>query len=762
MALGAADASGQTRAVPTSAASSAAAAPATTVDVPFAYVGPPPPVPPATVSRDDTGRATVRAVRLTMPLRLDGKLDEAVYEMVPPVSDFVQTEPVVGVAATQKTEVWVLYDDENFYIVGRCWESNPEKMVLNEMRRDASAIGQNERLGFVLDTFYDRRNGISFNVTPIGGRNDGQITDERQYNGDWNPIWNVATGRFDGGWTAEIVIPFKSLRYRTGHAQIWGINITRHNRWKNEASYLTPMPKALASRGLFQVSLAATLVGLEAPPQSKNLEFKPYAITDLTSDLLSTPRVSNDLNAKGGLDMKYGITQSLAADFTYKTDFAQVEADEQQINLTRFNLFFPEKREFFLENHGTFGFGGAAAAFGDASGAGDTPVMFYSRRIGSNAGRQIPLEVGGRVTGRSGRFSIGAMTLRTGEESVSGTPHTTFSVLRLKRDIMRRSSIGVIYTDRSIGQYGVANRAIGADGTFSFFNNLSISTYWARTATRALEGDDQSYRANFDYAGDRYGVQMERLSVGAHFNPEVGFVRRVDMRKNYGLFRFSPRPHNNQRIRRYAYTASFNHLENGRGRLDLREGTGEFTIEFQNGDRFTTGYKNTYEYLPQPFRIATGVTLATGGYSYGTASTSYTMGQQRPFSGTVLVERGPFYNGQKTAVTLTRGRTNIRPQLSIEPGLSINHVELDEGTFTAKLITSRVTYTANPRMFVSALLQYISSSHTLAANVRLRWEYHPGSELFVVFNEQRDTLAHPFPDLANRALVVKVNRLFRF
>jgi hypothetical protein len=740
----------------------AAAAPVATVDLPFAYDGPPPPVPPATISRDETGRATVRAVRLTMPLRLDGKLDEAVYEMVPPISDFIQTEPVLGVPPSQKTEVWVLYDDDNFYIAGRCWEAHLEKMVINEMRRDANGVGQNDRLGFVLDTFYDRRNGISFNVTPIGGRNDGQVTDERQYNGDWNPIWDVATGRFEGGWTAEVVIPFKSLRYRPGHAQIWGINITRNNRWKNEQAYLTPIPKALANRGLFQLSAAATLVGLEAPPQARNLEIKPYAITDLTTDLTSTPRISNDLSAAAGLDVKYGITQSLAADFTYKTDFAQVEADEQQINLTRFNLFFPEKREFFLENHGTFGFGGAAAAFGDASGAGDTPVMFYSRRMGLNLGRQVPLEVGGRVTGRAGRFSVGAMTLRAGAERVSGTVPTTFSVLRIKRDILRRSSVGVIYTDRTIGQHGVGNRAFGADGTFSFFNNLSITTYWARTATDRLKGDDESHRAFLDYAGDRYGLQLERLSVGARFNPEIGFVRRTDIRKHYGLVRFSPRPKNNTRVRRYSYTGTFNYIENGRGRLDLRTGHGEFATEYQNGDRFIAGFDRTYEYLPQPFRIATGITLPVGGYDYGTTRIGYTLGLQRKVSGTVLFERGPFYTGQKTAVTLTRGRTNIRPQLSIEPGLSINHVELDEGTFTAKLITSRVTYSLSPRTFVSALLQYVSSSHTMAANVRLRWEYHPGSELFVVYNEQRDTMARQFPDLANRALIIKVNRLFRF
>ena len=328
----------------------------------LAIDGPPPPQPPDTITRDAAGRATIRAVRVTEQLNIDGTLDERVYQDVPALSDFVQTEPIEGAAATEQTDVWILFDRDHIYITGRCWDSMPESQwVVNEMRRDSLNMLENERFGFVIDTFYDRRNGLLFNVNPIGGRMDSQVTDERDVNSDWNPIWEVETGRFEHGWRFEAAIPFKSLRYRPGRAQIWGVNFTRRVRWKNETSYLVPMPAAREPGAIFLVSLAATLVGLEVPEGNRTLEIKPYAISDVTSDRNAVPQVSNALAGDAGLDVKYGVTQNLVADLTVNTDFAQVEADEQQVNLTRFSLFFPEKREFFLENQGVFGFGGAGA-----------------------------------------------------------------------------------------------------------------------------------------------------------------------------------------------------------------------------------------------------------------------------------------------------------------------------------------------------------------------------------------------------------------
>jgi hypothetical protein len=737
-------------------------APVASPEIPFTFDGPAPPVAPAVISRDESGRATIRAVRLTAPMRLDGVLDEAVYTSVPPISDFIQVEPQEGAGATEKTEVWVTFDGDYVYVSFRCSESEPARVVANEMRRDGGNLWQgNDVVGFMFDTFYDRRNSFQFMVNPIGGRSDGQVTNERQWNGDWNPVWDVKVGRFEGGWTVEAALPFKSLRYRPGRAQIWGFNAMRANRWKNELSFITRIPNALGQRGLNQASLAATIVGLEAPPGSRNLEIKPYAISDLTSDLSATPTVSNDVSGDIGFDVKYGVTQNLTADLTYNTDFAQVEADEQQVNLTRFSLFFPEKREFFLENQGTFSFGGAAT--NASAGPSDTPILFYSRRIGINAGRVVPIEAGGRMTGRLGRYSLGVLGMRTDEEVKSGARPTNFSVVRLKRDLLRRSSVGVLFTGRSVGQSGTgASAAYGVDGTFAFYDNLALNTYWARTSTEGLSGDDASYRAQLDYAGDRYGVQAERLVIGDNFNPEMGFLRRDDMRRSFGLFRFSPRPRSIKSVRRFSWAGSMDYVTNGAGRPETRDVNGEFGIEFQSSDRFGITYNDTYEFLPRPFRIGPGVTLPVGGYNFANLRVGMNFGQHRKLSGNVIAEHGTFYSGDRTAISVSRGRVNVASQLSLEPTYSVNWVDLRQGSFTTHLVGSRVTYTMTPLMFASALVQYNSANHAVAANVRLRWEYRPGSELFVVYNEERDTFGRRFPDLANRALIVKINRLFRF
>jgi hypothetical protein len=726
-------------------------------DSPFVFDGPPVPVAPSVISRDAEGRATVRAVRLSTPLKLDGQLDEAIYATTPSFTDFFQMEPVEGAVATERTEGWIFFDEDAFYVTFRCWESRPDALVANEMRRDSNNIFQNDHIAFLIDPFYDRRNGLEFAINPIGGRWDGQITNERQFNADWNPIWDLSVGRFEGGWTVELVIPFKSLRYRPGRAQIWGFNARRVNRGKNETSFLTKLPRALGQRALFQSSLASTVVGLEVPPGSRNLEVKPYAVSGLTSDVTAIPPISNDLSKQIGVDVKYGLTQNLTADFTYNTDFAQVEADEQQVNLSRFSLFFPEKREFFLENRGLFGFGGV-----DTGSGGDIPVLFYSRRIGFDLGRQAPIEAGGRVTGRVGRFSLGMLNIGSGEQEGSPSPSTNFSVVRVKRDVLRRSSVGLIFTGRSNIEGGTAsNQVYGVDGTFAFFANLAINTYWARTQTEGLTGDDTSYRAQVDYAGDRYGVLLERLVIGDSFKPDIGYVRRSDIRLSQAQFRFSPRPRSSRVVRKFSWTGRVAYTENGAGRVETRDLEGEFGIEFQNSDTFAASYRDAYEFLPVPASIV-GITIPVGGYDYATTRVGYTFGRQRRISGNVSVDHGEFYSGHKTTLSISQGRLNLTPQLSIEPTYLGNWVDLVEGSSTTHLAGSRVTYTVTPEMFVSALVQYNTGIDAVSTNVRLRWEYRPGSELFLVLNEQRDTLSPRFPDLVNRAFIVKINRLLRF
>ena len=474
-------------------------------------------------------------MRLTEALSIDGSLDESVYQTVLPITDLVQLEPQAGAPATEKTEAWLFFDNTSFYVMVRCWDSAPEsEWVANEMRRDSFNILNNTNVGFVIDTFYDRRNGIVFNINPIGGRMDGQITNERNINLDWNPIWNLQTGRFDGGWSFEAEIPFKSLRYRPGRTQLWGFQLRRTIPRLNESDYLTRLDQGAGRGAIAQVSRAATLVGVETPDSTGLFEIKPYVIGDVSSDLTASPAVSNQGSGNVGLDIvEYGVTQNLTADFTVNTDFAQVEADEQQVNLTRFSLFFPEKREFFLENQGAFGFGGAGR--GRFGGSAETPIMFYSRQIGLSGGREVPIMAGGRLTGRAGKYTLGFLNVQTNDELVSGALSTNFTVARLKRDILRRSAIGAILTSRSVSaSHPGSNQAYGVDGTFAFYDNVNINTFWARTQTNDVTGDDTSYKGELRYNGDRYGVTAKPCTSGRASRPRSGscadpiFVRALD------------------------------------------------------------------------------------------------------------------------------------------------------------------------------------------------------------------------------------------
>jgi hypothetical protein len=353
--------------------------------------------------------------------------------------------------------------------------------------------------------------------------------------------------------------------------------------------------------------------------------------------------------------------------------------------------------------------------------------------------------------------------METRQDDAAGVPATNFSVVRLKRDVLRRSSIGVIATGRSRSQtLSGSNQTFGVDGTFAFFANLSFTTYWARTRSSGDSGDQDSYRAQMDYAGDRYGLQLERLSVDRLFNPEVGFVRRADMRKNYALARFSPRSRRFKTVRKFSNIGQFTYVQDSARRLSSRIADYEYAFEYQNSDRLSVGVNDDYELLPAPFTVFPGVVIPAGSYEFAVGRLGYNLGQQRPVSGNLLLERGEFYDGTRTGVTLSSGRINLSARLSVEPNVILNWIDLPTRSFTSKLIGSRITYTLTPLLFVSALVQYNNATNAVSTNARLRWEYRPGSELFIVFNDEHNTAVPAgVPGLQTRAFIVKVNRFFR-
>ena len=695
-------------------------------------------------------------------MQLDGRLDEEIYERTPPIDGFIQQEPREGAPASENTQVWVFFDDRNVYVSARCFDSQPQRDVVTELRRDNNNITQNESFTVVFDTFLDRRNGLFFQTTPIGALRDQAIVDD-VLNSNWNTVWDVRTSKFDGGWTAEFAIPFKSLRYPAPGPQVWGVNFRRVVKWKNEYAYLTAMPASYGTgAAIGRMGPAGTMVGLETPSVSKSLELKPYAVASTATDKTATPPLSNDAKGNGGFDFKYGLTRSLIADVTVRTDFAQVEEDVQQVNLTRFSLFFPEKRDFFLEGQGIFAFGGIGS--GNGGSPGDVPVMFFSRQIGLLKGQEVPVLGGGRVTGRSGRYSIGALNIETGDKPSAGARTTNFSTVRVKRDVLRRSNVGFVGTRRSVGiNGGGANTLVGGDANFFLLTNLTANAFYARTDSPGLREGSATYRGTFEYGGDRYGVSVEHLLIGEHFNPEVGYVRRTDFRRSYLETRFSPRPKRRNRVRKYTFQGSMDYVTDAKvTAVQNKELRGLFQADFQNSDQSILEFRRDYELLPSAFTIAPGVVVPAGGYEYQNLRATYSLGQQRPVSGRLVVGRGTLYDGTKTEASYS-GRVAFTPRVAVEPSLSLNWVDLPYGDFAAQLLNARLIVTPSPRMIVSSLVQYNVSGHSVTSSARLRWEYRPGSELFLVYSDGRNLLESQTPTgILNRSVAVKVTRLVRF
>ena len=726
----------------------------------------------APLTLDASGHPTVRAFRTYLPIQVDGILDEPFYGDVPPIDHLIQVVPVVGGEPSQRTEIWFAFDDSNVYVAARIWDSMGEAgWIANEMRRDSQQLRSNDSFGVYFDTYLDGRNSLGFFVNPIGGFADVQITNEGSPNFDWNPVFDIRTGRFDGGWTVEMAIPFKSLRYRPGTEQVWGVQVRRSVLRDNEWNYLTPLPIQAAgggSNGVFRVSMYGTLVGIEAPPPGRNVEVKPFATSSLRTDRALTPSVSNEFAADAGLDVKYALTQNLTLDLTVNTDFAQVEVDEQQVNLTRFSLSFPEKRDFFLEGRGIFNFGTQGFTGGGGGGGGSAPNLFYSRRIGIRGSTPVPILGGARLTGKVGSFDVGALSIQTAEDEDIGAESTNFTVLRLRRDLHTRSSIGVLLQNRSrsdVAESG-SNQAWGVDGTFGFTSELGLITYYARSYTPGLEGRDDSYRAQLSYGGDRWGGELGYLVVGGAFNPEIGFLRRSGYRQSSASGRYSPRPASIGWIRQLTFDGDVSYLESQTtGLVESRDFGGGTRVDLERGDSFSASWTNTFEQLVRPARIS-GALLPAGRYDWNAYQVSYRFGPQRPYQGNLSVRWGGFYTGERLSIGMNQGRIEVTPQLSLEPSLEFNWIDFPdesaEADFNQHVGRLRATYTLTPRAYVSALVQYSSGSGSASGNFRLRWEWAPGSELFIVYTEDRNTDAlDGWSELSNRGLAIKVTRLFR-
>ncbi|MDE2659101.1 MAG: DUF5916 domain-containing protein [Acidobacteriota bacterium] len=723
-------------------------------------LGPPAPAIGEAVSRDADGRVTLRAFRLAEPLTVDGVLDDPVYDQVPAADGFTQQEPDAGAPVSESTRVWVLYDADSLYI-GAELTGDPELLMANEMRRDQRNIDWGDSFSVIIDTFYDRRNGFLFHTNALGALYDAQVTDERNTNSDWNTVWWVKSRLVEDGYTLEIRIPFRSLRYAAGGPQLWGINFRRRIKHKNEQAFLTPTPQAYGYRSLERLSNAATLVGLEAPAGSRRMELKPYAIGSQTHVPLNDRL--NEWSGDVGADFKFGVTDGLTADVTWNTDFAQVEDDETQVNLSRFSLFYPEKREFFLEGQGVFGFGGRQARGFGGGGGSDIPIPFFSRSIGIAGGSAIPILGGARLHGRAGAYQMGLLNIQTGEAQGVDAESTNFSAFRMKRDIFSRSNIGVIATHRNVSADGSGSNSLyGVDGNFNPTEHIRINTFYMATGEPGVETGHRaaSYLGQFRYDTDLLDISAERLYLGEDFNPGMGFVRRRDFLKNGGSVTLAPRPRGIEAIRQVEFNVEAANYDRPDGETETREYMFEVQTIFESSDRLFVDHTVTEEHLLDGFSLSSEVGVPAGDYRFARTGVRVRMGSHRPFSGFLRYEFGDFFGGTRRQVSY-RGRAEFSTRFSLEPNISLNWIEVPEGSVRAQVSRLRATYTVSPRSFLGALVQYNSAAQLFSANLRYRWEYSPGSDLFVVFSTNRDG-DDGLSGLSDRALVVKFTRLFRF
>jgi Domain of unknown function (DUF5916)/Carbohydrate family 9 binding domain-like len=688
----------------------------------------------------------VHALRTDEPITVDGKLTEEAWQRAEPANHFVQWNPHPGVAASDDTDVRILYDDHNLYIGARCWDSDIAHVTVNGLERDF-ASGNQDGFGIFFDSLHDGQSGFYFATNPVGAHHDFQSSgDDTARNVDWEGVWDVKVTIDDSGWTAEFVIPFKTLRFSSAANQEWGLNMMRRIRRVNEDSHWAPLPRRYR---VARASLAGTLTGLDDIHQGRNLKIKPYAI----SKTVAVGAAPHSQEGDGGLDVKYGLTESMTVDLGYRTDFSQVEVDQQQINLTRFNLFFPEKREFFLENSGIFG---VASAAGPAGSTNDNVIPFFSRRIGLSAnGSPIPIVGGARLSGKAGPYEIGVLDMKTRQED--DNPSNNFLVGRVRRTFRSQSTAGAFVTLRD-GSSPDDNRLYGVDTFLRFFEKLEVSSYLMRTSTPSRTGKDQSRHLGVTWRDDDWSVVGDYEDVQPDFNPEVGFVRRSDMNHYSTDLSWRPRPRSHW-IRNYILgTSADYYTASSTGAVETRQQSLNTGLSFQSGASLTGTVANTFDRLVEPFTIRPGVLIPIGDYQYASATVNYSSDPSRQIGGSASVAAGEFWDGRSTSVS---GALNFKPDYHVNLALTLSRsdVRLPEGDFTTSLVGAKVLYGFSSKMFLSSFVQYNAATSQFSANTRFNIIHHPLSDLFVVYNERRETRSG---NLLERGVIVKFTNMFDF
>ena len=694
-------------------------------------------------------RPILRAHRISSAINFDGYLDEPAWQRAEPATHFKQREPENGEAATERTEIRILYDQNNLYIGVLCFDSQPDKIIANSLVRDSDLEGD-DKITIAIDTYLDHRTGFVFATNPNGARFDAfQAAPEHEPNENWNGVWDVRTRITPKGWQAEILIPFKTLRFRNRKEQVWGINFQRIIQRKNEEDLWSGYAY---NEGITYLSAAGELHGLVDLKRGHQIEFFPYAKFGIQRQDSDDP--SQDVLRRTGFNIKYGLTPTLTAAFTVNTDFAQVEADQERINLTRFSLYYPEKREFFLEGADIFRFGRFYSG-----------QVFYSRRIGlSEEGEQIPILSGARLTGRAGKYSIGVLDVQTGRKG--DTPGANFLVTRFQRDLLHQSKMGIIATQKFIPETGYVNRAFGADLNLYFTNflgdkNLAIDGYIAGTQTPGLRGQNLAWRIFIDYPNDLFDNYFYSFEVQENFNPQVGFVRRKNIRQTGGAIRFMPRP-GVLGIRKLIFKPiDMDYTTDISGRVESIDYEGRpLGFMMQSGEFFEFNLQRTFERLNEDFHIFQDYVIPKGDYWFNHTEIQFETNQRRMLSGAFFINWGEFYNGRRTVFAM-ESLAKLSSHFSVSLDFRYNDIRLPDGSFKTREWGSRLGYAFSTRLDARAFIQWNNEDQELNLNFRLHWIPSLGSHFYLVYNHLWDTGHRAFQS-QHQVFVLKADYLFRW
>ena len=697
----------------------------------------------------------IKAYRTYESIEIDGDLTEADWQHAEPMDRFIQVEPHEGENLSEPMELRILYDNENIYFGFTCFDSDISKLIANEMRRDARDLHENDNVFVLLDTYNDKRSGFFFRMNALGAVQDRAITNSGDtMNTDWDAVIACKSKINDSYWTAELSIPFSQLRFEKNDLMTWGINAGRGIARHQEEAIWMPVPSSYGGRAKYRTAHVGSLVGLEGIAPSRNLEVLPYLLPGITQindddDTLQTTR-----EFKFGFDAKYGITSNLTADITYNTDFAQVEADQEQVNLTRFSLFFPEKRPFFLEGAGLFDFGVPRSSFRRPP----PMLLFYSRQIGLAEGNAIPIIFGGKATGKVGSYGVGLLNVladKFHDEAIDdpvNIPRTNYSVMRITKDVASGSRIGLMAVNKD--EIDAYNRAGGFDFEYRPNDTLNVRGLWSRTFEPGMSGQNNAWYLGSRWQRKNLRIEGAYTDIDEDFNPAVGYVRRTGIRRVRGELRWTPR------LQRYGVREIWtgpevNYTLNQDNEVEEWTASYMHWFSFSSGDSLSLFARRNFERLEEDFEIRDNIIIPIADHQYNIFGGRVSSSDTRTVSATTGFEIGDFYDGQLRQFYV-QGTLKPNGRISIDTSYQFNQVTLPHGNFDANLFTGRFNYSFSTDLFAKFFAQWNTEADVVSTNFLINYIYRPGSDFYLVFNQTYDTDGTRKSTLLDSTVVAKM------